>query len=100
MFKPNNTAKNHRMSITTDKEADAAVQVAINPRINLFPNADKQRDVLGKSTTKSVKKSCLMWPTGPPLDHPVTKLLDNYATNGCPVDCGPDWLRSQIEDAL
>ena len=41
-----------------------------------------------------------MWPTGPARDHPAAKLLDSYATNGCPVDCGPDWSRIQIEDAL
>ena len=50
------------MSITNDREADAAAQVAINPRINLLPNAEEQRDVLGKSQLHSVKKSGLMWP--------------------------------------
>ena len=97
---PNKPAKSHRISITTDKEADAAAHAAINPRINLLPNAEDQRDVLGKSNTPLAHKSGLMWPTGPAREHPAAELLDSYATNGCPVDCGQDWTQSQIEDAL
>ena len=41
-----------------------------------------------------------MWPTGPALSHPATPLLKEYAQHGCPVDCGPDWTREQIEQAL
>ena len=89
-----------RLSITTDKEADAAAHAAINPRIHLLPNAEEQRDVLGKSTLQTHTKSGLMWPTGPARNHPAAELLDSYATNGCPVDCGPDWSREQIEEAL
>ena len=84
-------AKLHRISITTDKEADAAAHAAINPCMHLLPNADDQRDMLGKSTWPSVKKSGLVWPTGPAREHPAAELLDSYATNGCLVDCGPDW---------
>ena len=100
VFPPLTPAKKNRLSLTTDKEADAAAHAAVNPRINLLPNADEQREVLGKSLTHSAHKTGLMWPTGPALDHPAAKLLDSYATTGCPVDCGPDWSRSQIEAAL
>ena len=93
------TASKHRISLTTDKEADNAAQVAINPRIQLLPNAEEQRDVLGKSSIDA-KKSGLMWPSGPALAHPAAPLLHEYATGGCPVDCGPDWSRDQIEAAL
>ena len=44
----NSTAIKPRISITTDKEADTAAQAAINSRIKLLPNAEEQRDVLGK----------------------------------------------------
>ena len=29
--------------------------------------------------------------------HPAIPLLNEYAAGGCPVDCGPDWDREQIE---
>ena len=73
-----------------DKEADRAAQAAINPRIKLLPNAEEQCDVLGKSTPEP-KKSGLLWPSGPALTHPAAPLLHDYATCGCPVDCGPNW---------
>ena len=41
-----------------------------------------------------------MWTSGPALKHPAAPLLHEYATRGCPVDCGPDWSRDQIEAAL
>ena len=41
-----------------------------------------------------------MWPSGPALNHPAAPLLHSYATKGCPVDCGPNWSRTQIEAAL
>ena len=41
-----------------------------------------------------------MWPTGPALDHPAAPLLEEYARTGCPVNCGPDWTKSQVEEAL
>ena len=41
-----------------------------------------------------------MWPTGPALEHPAAPLLEDYATKGCPVNCGPDWTQAQVEAAL
>ena len=43
--KPFTTTKNkilQHLSITTNKEADAAPQAAVSPWIQLLPNADKQ----------------------------------------------------------
>lgn len=43
-----------------------------------------------------IGKSLLMQPRGPALEHPAADLLNNYATNGCPVDCGPAWSMQQL----
>ena len=41
-----------------------------------------------------------MAPAGPALDHPAASLLQHYATNGCPADCGDDWTLQQLEAAI
>jgi hypothetical protein len=42
----------------------------------------------------------LMQPRFQALEHAAAPLLLNYATNGCPVDCGPDWTQTQVEDLI
>ena len=42
----------------------------------------------------------LMRPRGKALDHPAGPTLLEYATKGCPVDCGSDWSREQIKHAI
>ena len=42
----------------------------------------------------------LMRPQGEALKHPFAEELSRYATNGCPVDCGPNWTRERIEAAI
>ena len=46
---------------------------------------------------ESIGKLGLMWPQSYALDHQACPLLNTYAKNGCPVDCGPDWTLEQIE---
>ena len=29
--------------------------------------------------------------------HNAAPLIDSYATNGCPADCGPNWTKDHIE---
>jgi hypothetical protein len=41
-----------------------------------------------------------MQPTKFALSHDAAPLLNNYATNGHPVDCGPDWTQDHIEQLL
>ena len=42
-----------------------------------------------------------MQPRGPTVQqHSTYKLLQDYATNGCPVNCGPDWSHNQIMEVL
>ena len=46
----------------------------------------------------SIGKLGLMWPQPPyGVGHDAIPLLNLYAKNGCPVDCGPDWSREKIE---
>lgn len=42
----------------------------------------------------------LMRPRGDVLLHPAGPTLLEYATKGCPVDCGPQWSRERIEKAI
>eukprot|EP00957_Ditylum_brightwellii_P152173 11585689-Ditylum_brightwellii.AAC.1 len=42
----------------------------------------------------------LMWPWTYTTDHPAAPLLAQYALEGCPVDCGEDWIQAHIEAAI
>ena len=46
------------------------------------------------------KKIGLMWPRGIANLHMAAPLLHQYSTSGCPVNCGPDWTKQQIEAAI
>ena len=52
----------------------------------------------GKSDTQQYKG--LMRPRGDVLLHPAGPTLLEYATKGCPVDCGPKWSRERIKKAI
>ena len=42
-----------------------------------------------------------MWPRGKIAQlHPASAMLESYSTNGCPVQCGPNWSIQQILAAL
>jgi len=86
---------------TSAKEADEAAQKAMHQRIHLLPNQGDLKDTIGKrSTQRKEFENGLMNPSGPALDHPAAPLLADYVKYGCPVDCGPNWTREQIEEAL
>lgn len=42
----------------------------------------------------------LMWPRGIAWEHEAAPLLYLYSTEGCPVDCGPNWSKKQILAAI
>ena len=46
---------------------------------------------------KTIGKLKLMEPNTYALAHPASTLLKDYADNGCPVDCGPDWSIKKIK---
>ena len=41
-----------------------------------------------------------MKPSGDMLNHPASDLLMQYATKGCPVNCGQNWSKEDIEAAI
>ena len=41
-----------------------------------------------------------MAPSGPALHHPAAPLLQEYATTGCPVDCGDPWTIDELDAAV
>ena len=49
---------------------------------------------------EAIGKHGLMWPRTYSLDHPAAPMLDEWARNGCPTDCGPDWSQERIEAAI
>ena len=65
--------------------------------------AHEKQPTLSKAQSKyndKQKFEGLMRPRGDALKHPAGPTLLEYATKGCPVDCGPDWSREQIEKAI
>ena len=60
---------------------------------HLFPQDIPIAKTLGK-------KIGLMWPRGIANLHPAAPLLHSYSNVGCPVDCGENWTKAQIEAAI
>jgi len=42
----------------------------------------------------------LMCPHPATSEHPAFDLLSQYATNGCPADCGPPWTQAHLDAAI
>ena len=49
---------------------------------------------------ESIGKKGIMWPQTYSHNHPVTSLLQTYATQRFPVDCGESWTKDLIEFVL
>ena len=92
------TTKQHRFEKTpiSHKTMDTIIEEAVQERTNMLPNTSTIKDEIGKSP----KHKGLMWPRNHARTHSAAPLLDSYSTNGCPVDCGPDWTMTQINAAL
>eukprot|EP00978_Attheya_sp_CCMP212_P045301 scaffold341238_cov60-Attheya_sp.AAC.1 len=75
------------------KKMTEQTEKTTTPILDTLPEDIEAR--IGKSKMRG-----LMWPTGPACRHPAFPLLQEYATRGCPVDCGAPWTREQIEAAL
>ena len=41
-----------------------------------------------------------MKPRNKALQHPASDALLQYATDGCPLDCGKDWTRAKMEAGI
>jgi len=78
------------LAMTTEEE-QTKMRSHLNESNN-FPTELPVKDTIGKSS--------LMYPRTYALEHAAIPLLMDYATNGCPVDCGENWKRNQIEAML
>ena len=59
-----------------------------------MPKQTEFKDAIGKKMTNLVK------PWNEALVHPPETLLEAYTTEGCPENCGPDWVADHIEASL
>ena len=71
-----------------------------NPPTNKKSTEPAISDTQSKYNNNNTNFVGLMRPRDAALDHPAGPKLLEYATKGCPVDCGPDWTREQIEHAI
>ena len=47
-----------------------------------------------------IGKYGLMQPNGYAMSHEAIPILKGYEEEGCPVDCGPNWSRERVTDAI
>lgn len=86
-----NIASHPKLDITPEEQIESLEQeLRAN---NDLPEQCKASETIGKSIG-------LMHSQARALHHPAAPLLLSYATNGCPVDCGPDWPRDLIEKLI
>jgi hypothetical protein len=72
----------------TKKELETNIQKELSNNDNFPPELPMMKESIGMSD--------LMYPRTFLSFHNATPLLLQYAQNGCPVDCGPDWDKNKI----
>ena len=92
---PPNLSYAPKIHITTHDKADQALLVSLQDHMESLPTSKSIHTELGKSP-----KIGLTHPSAHALNHPATPILQHYSSTGCPVDCGPNWTRHQLEEAL
>ena len=99
-FKPHTSLTSHPTPFSTEK-LDHAVgtQTEINSLVRKALDAEETipQELPIKTT---IGKFGLMFPTTFATTHAAAPLLNGYATDGCPVDCGADWSSTRIIDAI
>ena len=85
--KPTST---HNVAITEAEQLQDIKKVLHDD--DLFPPEIPIKETIGKSS--------LMFPRNQAKDHAAAQMLHAYATEGCPVNCGPDWTREKITKLL
>ncbi len=95
----------HAKEIFTSTPSSASQSIALTPEQqraaihHAFANDDTvPTDPLIQ--TAQGKIPSLVQPQKEALAHAAAKLINHYATKGCPVDCGPDWTIEHIEAAI
>ena len=64
----------------------------VQPRV-VLPEHQNRSDIAGKFNG-------LMWPRGDALLHSAAPMLLEYAQSGCPVDCGRQWSKDELQAAV
>ena len=85
------SAHHHILTAQTQKEIQHATKDAIEKEVTI-PSDLPIKERIGKKG--------LMWPCTYAINHPAAPLLQTYALNGSPVDCGDPWTRDRIEAAI
>lgn len=85
--KPHPKGFSKNFQAKTPEEQDLEIKEEFG-KMDTIPEIAKER--LGKT----------MWPSEEALEHPAAPLLEYWAKNGCPVDCGEPWTREVIEAAI
>ena len=76
----------------TSEEQNAAIRAAFT-NDDTMPKEKELKEAIGKMPS-------LVEPRNEALLHAAASLIDAYAQEGCPADCGPDWTQDHIEEAL
>ena len=87
-----NILENPKDIAMTPEQQDAAIREALQNE-DTMPQEKELQDAIGKLIG-------LVLPRHEARKHAAQRLLDLYATDGCPADCGPDWTKDHIEAAI
>lgn len=82
----------HPFALTPEEQYKAIKQAFYMQ--DTIPEHDELLEAIGKSAPK------VMDPQERAMWHDAAQLLQHYADNGCPVDCGEDWTQEEIEALL
>jgi hypothetical protein len=85
-------------AVVTPMAADRKQQRE-DPNVWVPRSIEKERKNLPMSQAKGTRRS-LMQPQEGAREHPFYPTLQQWGTNGVPVDCGPDWDWDVIEQAV
>ena len=76
----------------TPEEQEAAIRTAFYNE-DTMPREKELKTAIGKIRS-------LVLPRMEALEHAAAALIQAYAKDGCPTDCGPNWTREHIEAAI
>jgi hypothetical protein len=93
----NKPTTHKQLTITKHSQPNAIIKNEIDLKqsisnTTLFPKHIPVKQDIGKSG--------LMWPRALANFHSAAKLLHWYSDDGCPVDCGPNWSKQHIIEAV
>jgi len=76
----------------TTEEQDAKIRQAFY-NDDTMPKETDLNDAIGKIAKLVVQRK-------EALQHKAAPLIQSYATEGCPANCGPNWKREHIDAAI